>query len=193
MLGVHEMFFNDHPLEVCDDFEELAVRAAAVPYDPVHVRLRGFILIEYMLEYLDERYNKDYRTVQQHKVPLRLGMRTWGSLTQIKQYLDVAIDELQLDVAEARLGGVEQDHLTQVTSGFGDPQQVTQSVLGTHLRGLFVITSNAIRMLRPYLRNDRVAVSGLGDQIYHFIGGVYGVSCGAPMLEFVKKIVDAKL
>lgn len=174
-----------------DQLDAIELRTGTMPTDPKHVRLRGFIIIEGMTAYIDEEYNKRYKATHAGKCPMRPSARTWGCLTGAMEQIVHVVDQLELDITEGQFEGVQYVGNTCITVGAQSGLDVQRSHKARTLQYLCKVTVNAIRTLRPYLRNPKSPVSALGDQTLDFYREIYGSYGSDQLLDVLNKIVEA--
>ena len=139
--------------------------------------LRGFMCIDWMCGAINSFEWSD---------PIRVSLpsRSWQGLTELKSWLDDREKVISLDRAEYQLGGV-------VTGDGITPTKVLQpdqvrKVLATADRSLILAsTIAAIVLMRPFLKNQKGPVGGVGKYFYRI-----NVTTGTPISKMVDYLIQ---
>ena len=179
-----------------DGLEDLEERCKVCSADPNYVRLRGFLVIEEMLSIIKDIYEKGYKTAMSPQLYLQLAVRSWGSLSIAKKTLEQLVDEVELEVAETKLGGVKyaQENVIYISHKVSDAADTAQrATVAQHLGNLAKVVKPSIVVLRPYLKNTAAPIAILGDEVAFFLREVYGATAIEPLMNLTRKIMDVKL
>lgn len=190
---------GDQPLS--EEIELLRAKLDTIPAVNAYIRLRGFMLVELMLESIQKVYDKGYLDQDKYRWHFTLEVRSWGGLTRKLENLDTLLDTVGLDIAELQLSGAtfsENDLLLIGGSDRTPEEAVAAAKLATTtqlLRAMAKHAREAIVVLRPYLRNEKRAnsTSKIADHFAGLLQRVEGYYSRHFLLTVTKRIMDVNL
>jgi hypothetical protein len=177
---------------VQETIDELIERAASISDHPDYVKLRGFLVIETLLHTINLLYQR-YWQPGENLAALSIRERSWLELTHLKVALELLLDQVQLEVAEQQLGGLS----TTVKHSLKFPvlaSSGTQRVQAAiQMRPFLGNTIDCIVALRPYLKNENVSVSCLGERLCSSFYTLYGGTAVTPVIQATQKLLEVRL
>lgn len=176
------------------DLDEIEAEAKNTISTADYSKLRGFLVIENMLKHTSDLLH-GVGLVNMPFVDLTLHERSWGELTRVKTELARLHDETEMEIAEGKLEGVillnEGTNKEVIKVGNGVSQHLH---LISRLAKRSLYTTKAIRLFRPYLRNEDATISGLGELLACLYQEVYSQSGVAHhMYSLTRVLMEARI
>jgi hypothetical protein len=173
---------------------ELLYRYDSIPSSPYHTQLRGFIAIEEMV-----RATNYYIRAQGRNELLCSCARSWAGLTQQLDQLNELRGSLELERTELELQGAPRT--LELSLPLSSTREQTEARfrlfreyrVTTHLLTVYGGIENAVRVLRPYLRNYLVSVSSVGVDLTQVFHEVYGEKAINEILQTTNIMMSVQL
>lgn len=182
--------------------DELMTRASIIISTPEYSQWRGFLIIEAMLHEIGVLYviyRRSPGLVCADPIPsFDLSNKSWHGLTQMLTVLTDILNDVELTVAEARLGGAQ-------ILNEGSDAEVIKPYREDRMQGLYLKTARtitlcctatieAITTLRPFLMNDSTAsVTKLAHEAVKVYEQRYGLGALPKLEELTRQLIEVRL
>lgn len=171
-----------------DDLEDSVSRA---PSSHEYSQYRAFLLIEDMLERVESKVNDMSSNL---RVDLQLSPRSWDQLSRVKSELTKLLHEAEMVIAEAKLEGTvihnQWDVEVIISPKIGETNNLSAARSLVDTCGEII---EAIRSLRPYLRNEDAPIQNIPVLYASFLTKTKGFGAAINLENAIKSLLTRKL
>ena len=173
-----------------DDLEDDIKRAISTHE---YSQLRAFLIVEDMLGRIDDICKKRLKPSIEPALVLR--PRSWERLSQIKTNLVKLQEDAELTVAECKLEGTVVSmggdvEIILAGPGTKDSDRISAARLVAEICSP---TIEAIRSLRPYLRNEDAIIQNVSTLYVQFLRPQFGSEMAGILYNMMKQLLGVRL
>jgi len=160
-------------LRLDDEIAELEDICARASSSLEYTRLRGFVIIETMLQHLESKYTLQYKAAHTPNVSLVLSERTWSALGRAKKELKTLLADVQLEFGDYQLSGDKRADGTLVIRPQRSDEWKRMAAMDMLSNSIPILIATIDRY-RPALRSASTQLSSMVVDFHVFTGQLYG-------------------